>query len=144
MQKFNVLWFEDNIKDFKEVVPILDAHCKKIHRSLLVDHHKHYPDDFDVKLFEGKYSLAFIDLNLQNGQKGTKIINTLREYGAFIDILLYSNNPGQLIELTEGKNYVEGVFRHATLKGIEEKMKNVIDQVNYKEIMVIKRHNEPH
>jgi len=137
---FNLLWFEDNLKNFDKIIPNIDAHLKEFHdRELDYDDHDHYPADFDVKLFEGKYSLALVDLNLSNGQKGVEIIEVLRENGAFIDILLYSNNPLELIELTEGANYVEGVFRHATMTGIEQKIKDVIDQVLYKEMMVLER-----
>ena len=142
MKSFNILWFEDNIQDFDEIIPELEAHCSSHGMLFLHDHYKAYPTDFDVKLFEGKYSLCFIDLNLQKGQKGIEIIEILRKYGAFIDVLLYSNNPGELIKLTEGKNYVEGVFRHATLNGISGKMQDVIDQVIYKEMMALERHKE--
>jgi hypothetical protein len=37
---------------------------------------------------------------------------------------------------------VEGIFRHATLNGIENKMMGVIDQVIYKETMTIQRNEE--
>jgi len=138
--KFNLLWFEDNIKNFEKIIPSVAKHLKDFHESeLKYDNYDHYPDDFDVKLFEGKYSLALIDLNLSNGQKGVEVISVLREKGAFIDTLLYSNNPKELIELTEGANYVEGVFRHATMVGVEQKIKDVIAQVLYKELMVLER-----
>ncbi|MGK9118038.1 hypothetical protein [Olivibacter jilunii] len=143
MQELNLLWLEDNFsKDFEDVVNILTKHCHGHHRHLEIHSLSYYPADFQVKLFEGVFSVAFIDLNLEKGQKGIDIIKQIRDNGAFIDILLYSNNPGQLIELTEGRNYVEGIFRHATYKGLEEKMKNVIDQVLYKEMMAIKRSDE--
>lgn len=63
------------------------------------------------------------------------------EYIPIIDILLYSNNPTELIHLTEGRNFVEGIFRHATYKGLSEKMCDVMDQVIYKEIMSTKRYD---
>lgn len=138
--KFNLLWFEDNTPNFDRIIPSIKKHLKEFYnRELDYDNFDHYPADFDVKLFEGKYSLALIDLNLSNGQKGVEVIDVLRKKGAFIDTLLYSNNPKELIELTEGVNYVEGVFRHATMVGIEQKIKDVIDQVLYKEMMVIER-----
>ncbi len=138
--KFNLLWFEDNIKNFEKIIPEVNKHLLKFHEiELHYDNFDHYPADFDVKLFEGKYSLALIDLNLSNGQKGVEVIDVLRKKGAFIDTLLYSNNPKELIELTEGINYVEGVFRHATMVGVEQKIKDVIDQVLYKEMMVLER-----
>lgn len=141
--KFKVLWFEDNLQNFNKIIPNLELHLTKFHDKIFdYDHYDYYPKDFDVKLFEGIYSLALVDLNLGNGQKGVEIIDTLRKNGAFIDILLYSNNPMELIELTEGPNYVEGVFRHATMTGIEEKIKSVIDQVLYKELMTIIRNKE--
>lgn len=140
MEKFNVLWFEDNIKDFNDEIPYIQQHCSMINRVFEYDHFDHYPDDFNVMLFDGRYSLVLIDLNLKNGQKGSQIIKILREYGAFMDVLLYSNNPGELINLTEGKNYVEGIYRHATLREIEKKICDVIDQINYKEIMTIDRY----
>lgn len=141
MEKINLLWFEDKMSSFDRILPKLKTHMLKYEKELVIEDFDHYPDDFDVKMFEGKYSLAFIDLNLNNGQKGVDIINTIRNNGAFIDILLYSNNAEELIFLTEGKNYVEGVFRHATLVGIEKKMIEVLDQIMYKEIMVIHRNN---
>lgn len=139
MQEFKILWFEDNLNDFDDIIPKIESHCLAHSRLFLFDHFEKYPQNFGVRLFDGEHSIAFIDLNLQNGQKGIEIIKILRENGAFIDVLLYSNNPGELIKLTEGKNYVEGVFRHATLTGIEEKMKEVIDQVLYKEMMAVSR-----
>jgi len=140
MIPFTILWFEDNIKDFKSIIPALEKHALTLNRHLEFEFHDNYPADFNVKVFNGNYSVAFIDLNLKNGQKGVEIINVLREYGTFLDVLLYSNNPAELESLTEGQNYVEGVFRHATLEGIEQKMKDIIDQINYKEIMVLKRY----
>lgn len=139
MVPFKILWFEDNSNDFTDIINEIKIHVQKIGRNLEYDLHDHYPEDFDVKMFEGDYCVAFIDLNLNNGQKGIEIINILRDKGTFMDILLYSNNPLELEKLTEGENYVEGVFRHATMNGITDKMKEVIDQVNYKEIMVLKR-----
>jgi hypothetical protein len=139
MQEFKVLWFEDNIRDFEDIIPKLEDHCKKLNRQFCYDHFDYYPPDFDVKLFEGKYSIAFIDLNLKNGQKGIEIVNILREKGTFLEVLLYSNLPQELIRMTEGENYVEGVFRHATIKDIGKKMIEVIEIVNYREIMTIER-----
>ena len=142
MKKFKLLWFEDNIKNFDRIIPRLMEHVKMNNHALEYDHYVNYPEDFDIILYEGVYSIVFVDLNLSNGQKGIEVINILKERGAYIDVLLYSNNPDELIQLTEGTNYVEGVFRHATMEGILEKMKNVIDQVIYKETMTIKRHDE--
>lgn len=139
MQKFNVLWYEDNIDHFDKIIETLNQHLHSHSRLFLFDHYDYYPDNLIESLFIGKYSLLFVDLNLKNGQKGTKVIEILRDYGAYVDILLYSNNPEQLLKLTEGKNYVEGVFRHAGLKGIDKKMCEVIDQVMYKEQMAIDR-----
>jgi len=139
MSTFKILWFEDNIENFSDIISNLKKHLIKINRTFEHEPHDRYPLDFDVKMFEGDYSVAFIDLNLNNGQKGIEIIEVLRKHGTFMDILLYSNNPAELEKLTEGDNYVEGVFRHATMTGIEAKMIEVIDQVNYKEIMVLKR-----
>ena len=139
MSDFKVLWFEDNLQDFDKVISKLESHCGRQDRLFLFDHYDHYPDDFDVMLFDGRFSLAFIDLNLNNGQKGIQIVEILRSRGAYIDILLYSNNPLELIQLTEGDNYVEGIFRHATLEEIGEKMQEVIDQVIYKENMCLTR-----
>lgn len=140
MNTFKTLWFEDHMEDFNEIISNLQKHVANYNRIFEYDPHDHYPADFEVKMFEGDYSVAFIDLNLNNGQKGIEIIDVLRKHGTFMDILLYSNNPLELEKLTEGENYVEGVFRHATMNGIEAKMIEVIDQVNYKEIMVLKRH----
>ena len=142
MKEFRVLWFEDNIKSFDKIISNVENHVSKHGHLFMYDHYDYYTKDFDVTLFEGIYSLAFIDLNLKNGQKGIDIIDILREKGAFIDMLLYSNNATELIKLTEGGNYVENVFRHATMTGIEDKIKSVIDQVIYKEMMVIKRFEE--
>lgn len=142
MKPFNVIWFEDNLKSFDRIIPQLRNHAKMNNHEFVPDTFDHYPNDFDIKLFEGKYSIAFIDLNLNNGQKGIEIINVLRNKGAFIDVLLYSNNAAELKDLTEGKNYVEGIFRHATLDGIEQKMKDVFDQVIYKETMTIDRNDK--
>ena len=140
MNQFKVLWFEDNVKNFDKIIPQLKAHALMLDRAFEYDVYDHYPKDFQEKMFIGDYSVAFIDLNLNNGQKGTEIISTLVAHGSYMDVLLYSNNPAELEELTEGYNYVEGVFRHATMEGIEGKMKDVIEIVNYKEIMVLKRH----
>ncbi|HVS92007.1 MAG TPA: hypothetical protein VHE59_08260 [Mucilaginibacter sp.] len=141
MQEFNVLWFEDNFKDFDDTIDLLQSHSSKNNRLFKFDQYDHYPVDFDVKLFDGHYSLALIDLNLQNGQKGIEIIKTIRKHGAYIDILLYSNNPTELVQLTEGRNFVEGIFRHATYKGLSQKMCDVVDQVIYKEVMATNRYD---
>ena len=140
MKQFKVLWFEDAIKSFDKIIPKLREHVKMNQQDLMFDHYERYPTDFDIALFEGNYSLLFVDLNLNNGQKGIEVISIIKQHGAFIDTLLYSNNPDELITLTEGENYLEGIFRHATMTGILEKMQDVIDQVIYKENMTIKRH----
>jgi hypothetical protein len=137
---FNLLWFEDNIANFDKIIPNIEKHLAEFHsKELKHDVYDHYHPDFDVKLFEGKYSLAIIDLNLSNGQKGIEVIEILRTNGTYMDVLLFSNNPIELMKLTEGENYVEGVFRHATMNGMEQKIKDVIDQVLYKEMMVLER-----
>lgn len=92
MEDFKVLWFEDNFNDFEKIIKDIENHCLMSHRKFSFDHFDRYPEDFDVKMFEGIYSLALIDLNLENGQKGVQIIETLRTNGAYIDVLLYSNN----------------------------------------------------
>jgi hypothetical protein len=140
MSTFKILWFEDSIENFDKIIVSLKAHAAVLNRDFDYDHFDSYPLDFDVKMFNGDHSVAFIDLNLKNGQKGTEIIDTLVAKGTFMDILLYSNNPIELEQLTEGVNYVEGVFRHATMEGIESKMIEMMDIVNYKEIMVLKRY----
>lgn len=102
MKSFKVLWFEDKIQNFDKIIPKIESHVKENRHSIIFKHCDHYPDDFDVILFEGEYSVIFIDLNLKNGQKGIQIIETLRKRGAFIDVLLYSNNAAELISVDSG------------------------------------------
>lgn len=141
MQELKILWCEDNFSDFDKIIPILEEHlAKNYKRKLVIVHYEKYPDDLTANLFDGQFSLMFIDLNLKAGQKGTDVIEIIRRNGAYVDILLYSNNPTDLIKLTEGKNHVEGVFRYSGIKGIENKMKDVFDQVLYKEMWVEERY----
>ena len=77
MQHFRILWFEDNIHDFDEIVKEIELHCSHHKKLFLYDHYTQYPHDFNVKMFDGKYSMAFIDLNLEEGQKGIEIIDIL-------------------------------------------------------------------
>lgn len=141
MQELKILWCEDNFSDFDKIIPILEEHLAKYYkRKLIIKHYEKYPEELTEALFDGQFSLMFIDLNLKAGQKGTAVIEIIRKNGAYVDILLYSNNPTDLIKLTEGKNYVEGVFRYSGMKEISEKMKDVIDQVLYKEMWVEERY----
>ncbi|HEY3372385.1 MAG TPA: hypothetical protein VGK10_16135 [Prolixibacteraceae bacterium] len=139
MQEFRILWFEDNLKDFDDVIAAIQSHLNIHTRKLQIEHYEYYPEDFDVKLFEPQYCLLLVDLNLKNEQKGVNIIKTLQEKGVYIDTLLYSNNPKELILLTEGKNYINGIHRHATLGSIDEKINSLIDINLYKEYMAYER-----
>jgi len=141
MQNFKVLWCEDNIDDLKKEIDSIINHCKVQKRTFKYDHYEYYPEELTGELFTGQYSLMLIDLNLKNGQKGTEVIEIIRDYGAYVDVLLYSNNPRELYKIIQEENYVEGVFIHAGLKGIGQKIKDVIDQVLYKENMVIHRND---
>jgi len=139
MQPFKVIWFEDDHQNVDDISPQLEKHLTVHSRLLELQWRDQYSSDFDITMFEGNCSLAIIDLNLKDNDKGTDLIRIIREHGAFIEILLYSNNPKELIELTESKNYIEGIYRHATLTGLEQKIKDVIDLSLYREMMAIER-----
>ncbi len=135
MQPFKIVWFEDDNQNVEDIKPALIERLKAYSRALEVEWHDKYTSDFDIKMFDGECCLALIDLNLSNGDLGTELIHLIRKNGAYIEILLYSNNPEQLIELTEGKNYIEGIYRHATLTGLQNKILDVIDIALYRETM---------
>ncbi|WP_428235409.1 hypothetical protein [Gracilimonas sp.] len=139
MQLFKTFWCEDNIGDFKKEIKLIKNHCKRHQRAFEFDHYDFYPEELTEELFTGQYSLMLIDLNLKNEQKGTEVIEIIRNYGAYVDVLLYSNNPKELYKVTQEENYVEGVFIHAGLKGLGQKIRDVIDQIMYKENMAIHR-----
>ena len=139
MQPFRIIWFEDDQQTVDDIRPEIIKHLKIYERLLDLDWKDKYSKNFDVTMFEGDCCLVIIDLNLNEGDKGTDLINLIRKNGAYVEILLYSNNPEQLIELTEGKNYIEGIYRHATISGLEKRIKEIIDIALYREIMIHER-----
>lgn len=139
MQPFKIIWFEDDQQTVEDIRPEVIKHLKIYERLLDLEWKDKYSKNFDVTMFEGNCCLVIVDLNLNEGDMGTDLINLIRRNGAYVEILLYSNNPEQLIELTEGKNYIEGIYRHATISGLENRIKEVIDIALYREIMVQER-----
>ena len=139
MQPFRIMWFEDDKQTVDDIAPSIEGHLKIHGRKLDLQWKDKYSKDFDVTMFEGECCLVIVDLNLNEGDKGTDLIGLIRKNGAFVEILLYSNNPDELRDHTEGKNYIEGIYRHATLTGLENRIKEIIDIALYREMMVFER-----
>jgi hypothetical protein len=141
LQKYKILWFEDNKENVGLFEDDINIYLKDIHkREMEIKHLATYTDEMFDHIMDYEYNLIISDLNLlEDDKNGRVLIDLLRSHNIFTDVLLYSNYPNQLRDLTEGINYIDGIFRHATLKGLDEKIKDVIMYTLCREIYLLNR-----
>lgn len=134
MQTFKILWFDDVEENVEIHKKKLEDYCKSHNRSLVIDHKYTYDDEILNHIMDYEYSLIVSDLNLLGSEKmGNEILQLLKEKSVFAETLLYSNNSKLLIEKTEGDNFIDGLHRHANLKGLLVKIQGMIQMCLCKE-----------
>ncbi|HLP52240.1 MAG TPA: hypothetical protein VK154_15230 [Chitinophagales bacterium] len=145
MQKFKILWFDDEKSNYELIKKQLEGFTiKELNKQLDVNIQETFVDEekFVELIKDVDYSLVVTDLNLLNGARGNLLIEFIRQHNVFVDILLYSSNHKQLDEVTSGANFVEGIYRYALndLGALAEKVQKVMFQVHLKEGFVIRRY----
>ncbi len=134
MQTFKILWFDDVEENIQIHKKKLEDYCKTHDRQLVIDHKHTYDDELLYNIMDYEYSLIVSDLNLLGSEKmGNEILQLLKNKDIFTETLLYSNNSKLLIEKTEGENFIDGLHRHANLKGLLEKVQDMIQMCICKE-----------
>jgi len=104
---YKILWFEDIQSSFnakkrlvKRVVEDLGFVFPEPRNEINDDN----LDTIDFKI----YDLIIADLNLANGEKGSTILNTIREKGIYTEVVFYSS---------QGEDYVRNELRNFQIDG---------------------------
>jgi hypothetical protein len=126
---FNILWFEDTPNIIDEIeVPVKEHLEKQGYYLKRVDTLKDSTglDKIIQNVNEKKLDvdLILMDNNLAGGEKGGKLIDTIRKHELLTDIIFYSEYPGfrQDIEL------LDGIYT-TDRDGLEEKIIAVTDHI---------------
>jgi hypothetical protein len=104
---YKILWFEDIQSSFnakkrlvKRVVEDLGFVFPEPRNEINDDN----LEEIDFKI----YDLIIADLNLANGEKGSTILNTIREKGIYTEVVFYSS---------QGEDYVRNELRNFQIDG---------------------------
>ena len=106
---YKILWFEDQ-KDF---VDVYISDLKKYIEGLgfqFINPHVEIDNSNTDRINYNEYDLILMDYKLSDGNKGDSIINRIREFNVFTEVVFYSSTNLDELRLTIQKNGLDGVF----------------------------------
>lgn len=104
---YKILWFEDIQSSFNAKKRLVKRVVEDL--GFVFPEPRNEINDDNLGTIDFKiYDLIIADLNLANGEKGSTILNTIREKGIYTEVVFYSS---------QGENYVRNELRNFQIDG---------------------------
>lgn len=104
---YKILWFEDIQSSFNAKKRLVKRIVEDLGFVFPEPRNEINDDNLDVIDFQ-IYDLIIADLNLANGEKGSTILNAIREKGIYTEVVFYSS---------QGEDYVRNELRNFQIDG---------------------------
>lgn len=104
---YKILWFEDIQSSFNAKKRLVKRIVEDLGFVFPEPRNEINDDNLDVIEFQ-IYDLIIADLNLANGEKGSTILNAIREKGIYTEVVFYSS---------QGEDYVRNELRNFQIDG---------------------------
>lgn len=106
---YNIIWFEDIQDWYESMVPFVEEYLEEKGFNLITDRRENGKDI--EKLFENNdFDLVLIDYKLKDTELGDRIIDKIREFSIFTNIVFYSNDGEKKLRKLLQERSVEGVY----------------------------------
>jgi hypothetical protein len=105
--EYKILWFEDIQSSFNAKKRLVKRVVEDLGFVFPEPRNEINDDNLDTIDFQ-IYDLIIADLNLANGEKGSTILNTIREKGIYTEVVFYSS---------QGEDYVRNELRNFQIDG---------------------------
>jgi hypothetical protein len=104
---YKILWFEDIQSSFNAKKRLVKRVVEDL--GFIFPEPRNEINDDNIDTIDFKiYDLIIADLNLANGEKGSTILNTIREKGIYTEVVFYSS---------QGEDYVRNELRNFQIDG---------------------------
>lgn len=142
---YKVLWFEDEPKWYDSILPVVENYLSDNGFNFIPTLHSS-GENLEEILKKDDYDLILVDFNLP-GEHGDKLIEKLRRFELYTDIIFYSQNGENKVREVLQKKAVEGVycsgrnredFKEKVTNVIHSNIKKVLDLNNMRGIVVAK------
>lgn len=141
---YNILWFEDIPEWYESMIPFVDSYLDSKGFSLIADR-KDNSDNLELLLKRNEFDLILLDYNLKDGETGDKIIEKVRSFDLYTNVIFYSQDgERKLREILQQRGLVgvycanrEGEdFREKLFSVIEITIKKVQDLNNMRGLVI--------
>ncbi len=130
---FKVLWFEDEKDWYDSILPVVENYLHENGFNFIPSRYSS-GENLEIVLKEDEYDLILVDYNLP-GELGDQLIERLRRFELYTDIIFYSQNGEGKVRSTLAEKAVEGVYcSDRSRDEFEEKVTNVIHS-NIKKVL---------
>jgi DNA-binding NarL/FixJ family response regulator len=107
--EYKILWFEDEILWAKPIVRELKEYVEEMGFIFLEPRFEKDDTNIDNINYE-EFDLILMDYNLKNKKKGDVLINKIREYNFFSEIVFYSMSGADTLRKAVLENKLDGVY----------------------------------
>lgn len=106
---YNIIWFEDIQDWYESMVPFVEEYLSEKGFNLISDRKE---DGKEIEqLFESNdFDLVLIDYKLKDTELGDRIIEKIRSFSVFTNIVFYSNDGEKKLRELLQKRSIEGVY----------------------------------
>lgn len=130
---FKILWFEDDKDWYDSILPVVESYLSENGFNFIPERCPS-GENLEEDLNKGDYDLFLVDFNMP-GEHGNKIIERLRRFELYTDIVFYSQNGEDKVRESLQQKAVEGVYCSGrNREDFEEKVTNVIKS-NIKKVL---------
>lgn len=130
---FKILWFEDDKDWYDSILPVVESYLSENGFNFIPERCPS-GENLEEILNKRDYDLFLVDFNMP-GDHGDKIIERLRRFELYTDIIFYSQNGEDKVRESLQQKAVEGVYCSGrNREDFEEKVTNVIKS-NIKKVL---------
>lgn len=130
---YKILWFEDEKDWYDSILPVVENYLSEKGFNFIPSRYSS-GENLEKILEEDDYDLILVDYNLP-GELGDKLIERLRHFELYTDIIFYSQNGEDKVRLALAEKAVEGVYcSDRSRDEFEEKVTNIIHS-NIKKVL---------
>jgi len=124
---YNILWFEDIPEWYESMIPFVDSYLDSKGFSLIADR-KENGENLDQLLERNEFDLILLDYNLKDGEAGDKIIDKVRSFNLYTNVVFYSQDGERKLREILQQRAIEGVYcANREGEDFRDKLFNVID-----------------
>lgn len=124
---YNILWFEDIPEWYESMIPFVDGYLDSKGFSLIADR-KDNSDNLELLLKRNEFDLILLDYNLKDGETGDKIIEKVRSFDLYTNVIFYSQDGERKLREILQQRGLEGVYcANREGEDFREKLFNVIE-----------------